>query len=179
MQTLWHSKRILTPPSTHLSNSPTAFKLTLQKSCIAHSHEPCKTTKNVLDCFAQTLELSPKRKCCMSNITESQLYVIRFIMVSNLWQRVKEINGYFVVISGMQLFPAAHSNTFPFILLIFLERQFPPCTRASHILCKMPRNSTLPFTFYLCSQYDYLSFYSIFSKSHSPLFCSFGMKVKM
>lgn len=51
----------------------------------------------------------------------------------------------------MQSFSAAHSNKFPFIPLIFLERQFPPCRRASHILCRMPQNSTLPFIFYLCN----------------------------
>lgn len=75
------------------------------------------------------------------------------------------------VVRAVHLFPAAHSNTFPFIPLIFLERQFPPCTRASHILCKMLRDSTLPFTFYLCSQFDYpIFFFSNSRKSDSSLF---------
>lgn len=67
-----------------------------------------------------------------------------------------------MVIRAVQLFPAAHLNIFPFIPLIFLERQFPPRTRASHLLCKMMWDSTLPFTFYLYSQFDYPVIYFLF-----------------
>lgn len=73
----------------------------------------------------------------------------------NLSQQ-KKATWFLLGFSGScMLFSAAHSNTFPFVPLIFLERQFPPCTRTSHILCKMLRNSTLPLTFYLCRRFDY------------------------
>lgn len=116
--------------------------------------------------FCLNFSTESKRKCHMSDKIKSPSYTIYHFFQS--MTKSKRKNGYFLVISGMQLFPAAHSNTFPFIPLIFLERQFPPCTRASHILCKMPGNSTLPFTFYLCSQFTF--HFILFPVNHIPPF---------
>ena len=131
--------------------------------CAARVNKPC------------TINWTKPWTICLSGIKKKILHFqhdwIPNFKKKKFSQSITKVNGCVVVIRGMQLFPAAHSNTFPFIPLIFLERQFPPCTRASHILCKVQWNSTLPFTLHLCSQFEIvLSFLSIFRELDSSLF---------
>lgn len=109
----------------------------------------------------------------MSDTTESSRRKIYNFIQSIT--KSKRKTGYIVIIRGMQVFTAAHSNTFPFIPLIFLERQFPPCTRASHILCRCCGIVHCLSPFIFAASLITLSFFC--QEIRFSTFCPFWMRV--